>query len=94
MVEILGIARVDKSRVWLPLAVRSALEKKDRVGVAAESKRIVLGVGRERHIDEQGRLKLSASILKGIGAEDGTKLIFLKEDDGRITISRLEDRVR
>jgi DNA-binding transcriptional regulator/RsmH inhibitor MraZ len=94
MVEILGIARVDKNRVWLPLAVRSALKCGNRVPVAVKSNRIVLGVGREREIDEQGRLHLNAGILKEIGAEDGTKLIFIKENDGQITASRLEDRIK
>ena len=91
--RILGISKVSESgRIFVPKDVKAELDVGSGYSFAVEEKRVVLVPSQGgRVLDERGRLYLSKEVRKKLSIDVGSDIIFLKNDDGKILISKLED---
>lgn len=93
--EILGIASYYGDRIFVPADVVRKLRLSGRIGLKDVGGRVAIAAdGEQRRIDSNSRFRPPQWVVKQLRLKPGSKVIYLREDSGLVTISRLEDRVR
>jgi len=94
--EVLGISKIDEGRrLYIPVAVLKelGLNKGDRVRFVKKNKVEMIPDDDGVMIDKGQRIYATDKLVEMLELGIGSEVVFIKED-GKITISKLIDRIR